>query len=105
MTQLRNMEQSNNDKFDALQHDIVKIKKEIISVDNRVAKAESNRLTSPLAYSSPTPLKTVVETENKNSPSGDLPLHQTQIINEEDDRGPRLTEKEVEKLLPPELNG
>ncbi|KAI7940919.1 hypothetical protein MJO28_013204 [Puccinia striiformis f. sp. tritici] len=52
----------------------VEIRKEIISVDNRVAKAESTR---------------------------DLPPHQTQSINEEDDRGPRLTEKEVGKLLPP----
>ncbi|KAI9624475.1 hypothetical protein KEM48_008941 [Puccinia striiformis f. sp. tritici PST-130] len=101
MTQLRNMWQSNNEKFNALQHDIVEIRKGIISVDNRVAKAESNRLTSLLAHSSPTPFETVVETESKNSPSRDLPPHQTQIINEEDDRGPRLTEKEVGKLLPP----
>ncbi|KAI9610595.1 hypothetical protein H4Q26_006740, partial [Puccinia striiformis f. sp. tritici PST-130] len=79
----------------------VEIKKEIISVDNRVAKAESNRLTSPLTHSSPTPFKTVVETENKNSPSKDLPPHQTQSVKEDDDRGPRLTEKEVGKLLPP----
>ncbi|KAI9624269.1 hypothetical protein KEM48_009010 [Puccinia striiformis f. sp. tritici PST-130] len=68
MSQLRNMEQNSNDKFNNLQRDIVEIKKEIISVDNRVAKAESNRLTSPLTHSSPTPFKTVVETENKNSP-------------------------------------
>ncbi|KAI7959262.1 hypothetical protein MJO28_003053 [Puccinia striiformis f. sp. tritici] len=101
MSQLRNMEQNSNDKFNNLQRDIVEIKKEIISVDNRVAKAESNRLTSPLTYSSPTPFKTVVETENKNSPSKDLPPHQTQSIKEDDDRGPRLTEKEVGKLLPP----
>ncbi|KNE96915.1 hypothetical protein PSTG_09782 [Puccinia striiformis f. sp. tritici PST-78] len=101
MTQLHSMEQNNNEKFNALQHDIVEIKKEIISVDNRVAKEESNRLTSPLTHSSPTPYKTVVETENKNSPSRDLPPHQTQSIKEEDDRGPRLTEKEVGKLLPP----
>ncbi|KAI9624563.1 hypothetical protein H4Q26_016792 [Puccinia striiformis f. sp. tritici PST-130] len=93
MSQLRNMEQNSNDKFNNLQRDIVEIKKEIISVDNRVAKAESNRLTSPLTYSSPTPFKTVVETENKNSPSKDLPPHQTQSIKEDDDRGPRLTEK------------
>ncbi|KAI7938370.1 hypothetical protein MJO28_015290 [Puccinia striiformis f. sp. tritici] len=101
MTQLRNMEQIDNDKFNALQQDIVDIRKEIISVDNRVAKAESNRLTSPLTHSSPTPFKTVVETENKNSPSRDLPPHQTQSIKEDDDRGPRLMEKEVGKLLPP----
>ncbi|KAI9611917.1 hypothetical protein H4Q26_008002 [Puccinia striiformis f. sp. tritici PST-130] len=101
MTQLRNMEQSNNEKFNALQHNIVEIRKEIISVDNRVAKAESSRMTSPLAYSSQTPLKTVVETENNNPPSRDLPPHQTPLIKEEDDRGPRLTEKEVGKLLPP----
>ncbi|KAI9605852.1 hypothetical protein H4Q26_004221 [Puccinia striiformis f. sp. tritici PST-130] len=101
MSQLRNMEQNSNDKFNNLQRDIVEIKKEIISVDNRVAKAESNRLTSPLTHSSPTPFKTVVETENKNSPSKDLPPHQTQSIKEDDDRGPRLTEKEVGKLLPP----
>ncbi|KAI7944866.1 hypothetical protein MJO28_010561 [Puccinia striiformis f. sp. tritici] len=101
MSQLRNMEQNSNDKFNHLQRDIVEIKKEIISVDNRVAKAESNRLTSPLTHSSPTPFKTVVETENKNSPSKDLPPHQTQSIKEDDDRGPRLTEKEVGKLLPP----
>ncbi|KAI9618323.1 hypothetical protein KEM48_006776 [Puccinia striiformis f. sp. tritici PST-130] len=44
MSQLRNMEQNSNDKFNHLQRDIVEIKKEIISVDNRVAKAESNRL-------------------------------------------------------------
>ncbi|KAI9604204.1 hypothetical protein H4Q26_003817 [Puccinia striiformis f. sp. tritici PST-130] len=68
MTQLRNMEQNSNDKFNDLQRDIVEIKKEIISVDNRVAKAESNR---------------------------DLPTHQTQSIKEDDDRGPRLTEKET----------
>ncbi|KAI9613590.1 hypothetical protein H4Q26_010200 [Puccinia striiformis f. sp. tritici PST-130] len=101
MSQLRNMEQNSNDKFNHLQRDIVEIKKEIISVDNRVAKAESNRLTSPLSHSSPTPFKTVVETENKNSPSKDLPPHQTQSVKEDDDRGPRLTEKEVGKLLPP----
>ncbi|KAI9617821.1 hypothetical protein H4Q26_012685, partial [Puccinia striiformis f. sp. tritici PST-130] len=101
MTQLRSMEQNNNEKFNSLQRDIVEIKKEIISVDNRVAKAESGRLTSPLTYSSPPPFKTVVKTENKNSPSRDLPPHQTQSINEEDDRGPRLTKKEVGKLLPP----
>ncbi|KAI9613136.1 hypothetical protein H4Q26_010414 [Puccinia striiformis f. sp. tritici PST-130] len=101
MSQLRNMEQNSNDKFNHLQRDIVEIKKEIISVDNRVAKAESNRLTSPLSHSSPTPFKTVVETENKNSPSKDLPPHQTQSVEEDDDRGPRLTEKEVGKLLPP----
>ncbi|KAI9624634.1 hypothetical protein KEM48_008759 [Puccinia striiformis f. sp. tritici PST-130] len=95
------MEQSNKEKINALQQEIVEIKKEIISVDNRVAKAELNRLTSPLAHSSPTPFRTVAETENKNSPSRDLPPHQTQSINEEDDRGPRLTEKEVGKLLPP----
>ncbi|KAI9629392.1 hypothetical protein KEM48_013058 [Puccinia striiformis f. sp. tritici PST-130] len=88
-------------KINVLQRDIVEIKKEIISVDNRVAKAESNRLTSPLTHSSPTPFKTVVETESKHSPSRDLPPHQTPSINEEDDRGPRLTEKEVGKLLPP----
>ncbi|KAI9614014.1 hypothetical protein H4Q26_009868 [Puccinia striiformis f. sp. tritici PST-130] len=105
MSQLRNMEQNSNDKFNHLQRDIVEIKKEIISVDNRVAKAESNRLTSPLTHSSPTPFKTVVETENKNSPSKDLTPHQTQSIKEDDDRGPRLTEKEVGKLLPPLLNG
>ncbi|KAI9618382.1 hypothetical protein KEM48_006704 [Puccinia striiformis f. sp. tritici PST-130] len=40
MSQLRNMEQNSNDKFNDLQRDIVEIKKEIISVDNRVAKAE-----------------------------------------------------------------
>ncbi|KAI9610035.1 hypothetical protein H4Q26_007029 [Puccinia striiformis f. sp. tritici PST-130] len=68
------MEQNSNDKFKDLQRDIVEIKKEIISVDNRVAKAESNR---------------------------DLPPHQTQSVKEDDDRGPRLTEKEVGKLLPP----
>ncbi|KAI9628958.1 hypothetical protein H4Q26_018387 [Puccinia striiformis f. sp. tritici PST-130] len=68
MSQLRNMEQNSNDKFNDLQRDIVEIKKEIISVDNRVAKAETNRLTSPLTHSSPTPFKTVVETENKNPP-------------------------------------
>ncbi|KAI9601378.1 hypothetical protein H4Q26_001196 [Puccinia striiformis f. sp. tritici PST-130] len=101
MSQLRNMEQNSNDKFNDLQRDIVEIKKEIISVDNRVAKAETNRLTSPLTHSSPTPFKTVVETENKNSPSRDLPPHQTQNVKEDDDRGPRLTEKEVGKLLPP----
>ncbi|KAI7951629.1 hypothetical protein MJO28_007313 [Puccinia striiformis f. sp. tritici] len=101
MSQLRNMEQNSNDKFNDLQHDIVEIKKEIISVDNRVAKAESNRLTNPLTHSSPTPFKTVVETENKNSPSRDLPPHQTQNVKEDDERGPRLTEKEVGKLLPP----
>ncbi|KAI9610731.1 hypothetical protein KEM48_004796, partial [Puccinia striiformis f. sp. tritici PST-130] len=101
MSQLRNMEQNSNDKFNNLQRDIVEIKKEIISVDNRVAKAESNRLTSPLTHSSPTPFKTVVETENKNSPSKDLPPHQTQSIKEDDDTGPRLTEEEVGKLLPP----
>ncbi|KAI9610149.1 hypothetical protein H4Q26_007148 [Puccinia striiformis f. sp. tritici PST-130] len=101
MSQLRNMEQNSNDKFNDLQRDIVEIKKEIISVDNRVAKAESNRLTSPLTHSSPTPFKTVVETENKNSPSRDLPPHQTQNVKEDDDRGPRLTEKEVGELLPP----
>ncbi|KAI7942667.1 hypothetical protein MJO28_012694 [Puccinia striiformis f. sp. tritici] len=101
MSQLHNMEQNSNDKFNDLQRDIVEIKKEIISVDNRVAKAESDRLTSPLTHSSPTPFKTVVETENKNSPSRDLPPHQTQNVKEDDDRGPRLTEKEVGKLLPP----
>ncbi|KAI9602988.1 hypothetical protein H4Q26_002298 [Puccinia striiformis f. sp. tritici PST-130] len=42
MSQLRNMEQNSNDKFNDLQRDIVEIKKEIISVDNRVAKAETN---------------------------------------------------------------
>ncbi|KAI9621085.1 hypothetical protein H4Q26_013279 [Puccinia striiformis f. sp. tritici PST-130] len=68
------MEQNSNDKFNDLQRDIVEIKKEIIAVDNRVAKAESNR---------------------------DLPPHQTQSVKEDDDRGPRLTEKEVGKLLPP----
>ncbi|KAI7938412.1 hypothetical protein MJO28_015332 [Puccinia striiformis f. sp. tritici] len=101
MSQLRNMKQNSNDKFNDLQRDIVEIKKEIISVDNRVAKAETNRLTSPLTHSSPTPFKTVVETENKNPPSRDLPPHQTQNVKEDDDRGPRLTEKEVGKLLPP----
>ncbi|KAI9600100.1 hypothetical protein KEM48_000316, partial [Puccinia striiformis f. sp. tritici PST-130] len=68
MSQLRNMEQNSNDKFNDLQRDIVEIKKEIISVDNRVAKAETNR---------------------------DLPPHQTQNVKEDDDRGPRLTEKEI----------
>ncbi|KAI9619808.1 hypothetical protein KEM48_008420, partial [Puccinia striiformis f. sp. tritici PST-130] len=62
MSQLRNMEQNSNDKFNDLQ---------------------------------------LVETENKNSPSRDLPPHQTQNVKEDDDRGPRLTEKEVGKLLPP----
>ncbi|KNF02216.1 hypothetical protein PSTG_04715 [Puccinia striiformis f. sp. tritici PST-78] len=65
MTQLRSMKQSNNEKFNALQQNIV-----------------------------------VVKTGNKKFPCRDLPLHQTQLI-EEEDRGPRLTEKEVGKLLPP----